>query len=185
MRRGAVAVATVVALVALSGCYGPVTTTGIDVTVDCHYGMEGGPLTDAGNSVLHLSLDTPTWSNPGATIPLNHPTASGTATSATLPGLAVIHVAITGLNDFETSAVLAPGDVVTFSNAFVALNPGHAFPSATTGVSALPHGVATVDFTEFTSAEVMGTGLFVVDCLPVAGQATRLATIGMRGDHNY
>ncbi len=185
VRRGAAAVAAVVAVVALSGCYGPVTTTGIDVTVDCHYGMEGGPLTDAGNSVLHLSLDAPTWSNPGATIPLNHPTASGTANSATLPGIAAIHVAVSGLNDFETTVMLSPQDVVSFSNAFAARNPNPAFPSATTGVSAPQHGTATVDFTEFTSAEVMGTGLFVVDCLPVAGQSTRLASIGIRGDHNY
>ena len=185
MRRGAATVAAAVAVLALAGCYGPVTTTGIDVTVDCHYGMEGGPLTDAGNSVLHLSLDAPTWSNPGATIPLKNPTASGTATSATLPGIAAIHVAVGGLDDFTTTVMLSPQDLVSFSNAFAARNPNPAFPSATTGVSAPQHGTATVDFTEYTSAEVMGTGLFVVDCLPVAGQSTRLATIGIRGDHNY
>jgi hypothetical protein len=162
-----------------------VTTTGIDVTVDCHVGVEGGTVTDAGTSVLHLSLDAPTWSNPGATIPLQNPTATGTANSATMPGVAVIHVAVGGLNDFTTSAILAPEDVVTFTNAFAARNPNPAFPSATTDVSAPPHGVATVDFTEFTSAEVSGANVYFADCLPVAGQATRLATIQIRGDHNY
>ena len=100
MRRGAAAVATVVTVLALAGCYGPVTTTGIDVTVDCHYQVDDGPLNDAGTSVLHVSLDAPTWSNPGAAIPLNNPTVAGTPASATMPGVAAIHVAVSGLDDF-------------------------------------------------------------------------------------
>jgi hypothetical protein len=178
------AVAAVAALLALTGCYGPVTTTGLDVTVDCHYQVDDGPLNDAGTSVLHVSLDAPTWSNPGAAIPLNNPTVTGTQASATMPGVAAIHVAVSGLDDFETGVVLSPENVAYFTNAFAALNPFQDFPSVTTGVSAPQHGVATVDFTEFTSVQVAGVVL-KVDCVPVPGQPTRLATIGIRGDHNY
>jgi hypothetical protein len=184
LRRGAAAVATVVAVVALAGCYGPVTTTGIDVTVDCHYQVDDGPLNDAGTSVLHVSLDAPTWSNPGAAIPLNNPTITGTQASATMPGVAVIHVAVSGLDDFQTGVVLSPEDVAYFTNAFAALTPFQDFPSVTTGVTAPQHGVATVDFTEFTSVQVAGV-VVKVDCVPVTGQSTRLAAIEIRGDHNY
>jgi len=184
VRRVVAAVAAVVALVALTGCYGPVTTTGIDVTVDCRYQINEGPFTDAGTSVLHVSLEAPTWSNPGATVPLNNPTVTGTQASAVYPGVAVIHVAVSGLDDFETSVSLAPEDVSYFTNGFAGRNPYPDFASAATRVNAPQHGVATVDFTEFSSVQVASVMLTVV-CVPLPGQPTRLATIGISGDHNY
>ena len=184
VHRVVAAVTTVVALLAMAGCYGPVTTTGIDVTVDCQYQINGGPFTDAGTSVLHVSLDAPTWSNPGATIPLRNPTVTGTQASASFPGVAVIHVGVSGLDDFETSVTLAPEDVSYFTNGFAARNPTTDFASAATRVNAPQHGVATVDFTEFSSVQVASVELAVV-CRPLPGQPTRLATIGIRGDHNY
>ena len=63
-RRLALAVVVVASLLALSGCYGPVSTTGIDLTVDCVHERAGQPSVDVGTQVVHVSLDAPQWSNP-------------------------------------------------------------------------------------------------------------------------
>lgn len=187
LRRGAAAVAAVVALVALSGCYGPVTTTGIDLTVDCHYGIFDDahpPPPDIGTSVIHISLDAPTWANPGATIPLNNPTErGGPQPTATDPGVELIGVTLNGLNAF--AVVVLNNGTTTLANTFGAFIPGEVYGSATTGVNAPPHGVATVDFTDFQWVQIQNGQQYVADCQPIAGQPTRLATIQIRGDHNY
>lgn len=176
-------VAAAASLMVLSSCYGPVTTKGIDVTVHCvDHVLEIGDI-DLGTRVIHVSLDTPEWSNPGADVPLGNATVTGIEASLTDGDIfGVLQTRTSGLATFTT--VIEP-PVFTATDGFAQVHASTAFGSADTTVTA-PHGDSAV--IRFVSVNYYFSDVSdiqsVISCEPLVTEPT-LATILVSGDHNY